>query len=121
MKMVYPEKASVIRTKFLPFADCCWISSTNLVAVGFDCNPMLFTVKGNTLEFTGKCDEAEKATGGGQLSGRAMFQAMDRMGTGQSSETLKTMHKVIIFLGRTIKRVMFCRNGDKDPNFCIWI
>jgi len=87
------EKASVIRTKFLPFADCCWISSTNLVAVGFDCNPMLFTVKGNTLEFTGKCDEAEKATGGGQLSGRAMFQAMDRMGTGQSSETLKTMHK----------------------------
>jgi len=87
------EQPSITRTKFLPFCDCSWISDNSMVAVGFDCNPMIFSLSGNELVFNTKCDEAEAGAKGGQLSGRAMFQAMDRMATSQSSETLKTRHK----------------------------
>jgi len=87
------EKGVVNRTKFLPFTDCAWISPNSVVAVGFDCNPMIFTLGANGFDFSGKCDDAEKEGKGNQLSGRAMFQAMDRMATSKSSETLKTKHK----------------------------
>lgn len=87
------DQPSIIRTKFLPFSDCCWISDSSIVAVGFDCNPMIFSLKDNAFQFNTKCDEAEKGSKTGQLSGRAMFQAMDRMATSQSAETLKTLHK----------------------------
>jgi len=87
------EQPITTRTKFLPFSDCSWISEDSIVAVGFDCNPMIFTVGANGLEFKSKCDEAEKAGNSGQLSGRAMFQAMDRMATTKQSEALKTKHK----------------------------
>ena len=54
---------------------------------------MIFSLKDNAFQFNTKCDEAEKGSKTGQLSGRAMFQAMDRMATSQSAETLKTLHK----------------------------
>lgn len=87
------EEATVTRTQFLPFTDCAWVSDNAVVAVGFDCNPMMFSLNGNQLVFTNKCDDAGKMNQGSQLSGRAMFQAMDRMATSQASETLKTKHK----------------------------
>lgn len=87
------EQPSVLRTTYLPFSDCCWISDNSIVAVGFDCNPMIFSLNGEEFQFNTKCDEADKGGKGGQLSGRAMFQAMDRMATTQGSETLKTKHK----------------------------
>ena len=54
---------------------------------------MIFSLNGDGFQFNTKCDDANKGSKGGQLSGRAMFQAMDRMATSQSSETLKTRHK----------------------------
>lgn len=87
------EQASVLKTKYLPFSDCTWVSDNSIVAVGFDCNPMIFSLNGTVFQFNTKCDDAEKSGKGAQLSGRAMFQAMDRMATSQSSESLKTRHK----------------------------
>ena len=61
-------------TQFLPFTDCTWVSDNAIVAVGFDCNPMMFSLNGNQLVFTNKCDDGGKMNQGSQLSGRAMFQ-----------------------------------------------
>ncbi|CBY19895.1 unnamed protein product [Oikopleura dioica] len=96
------ESSIVTRSQFLPFTDCTWISANALVAVGFDCNPMVFNLQGDEFVFSNKCDDTEKKSGGSVLSGRAMFQAMDRMATSTSSETIKTKHKnTILSVART--------------------
>ena len=96
------ESSVVTRSQFLPFTDCTWISANALVAVGFDCNPMIFNLQGDEFAFSNKCDDSEKKSGGSVLSGRAMFQAMDRMATSTSSETIKTKHKnTILSVSRT--------------------
>lgn len=96
------DKSIVTRTPMLPFTDCTWISSNSVVAVGFDCNPMVFNLKGDQFVFSNKCDDSEKQSGGSVLSGRAMFQAMDRMNTVTSSQTINTKHKnTILSVART--------------------
>lgn len=96
------ESSIVTRSQFLPFTDCTWISANALVAVGFDCNPMVFNLQSDEFVFSNKCDDTEKKSGGSVLSGRAMFQAMDRMATSTSSETIKTKHKnTILSVART--------------------
>lgn len=87
------EEASTIRTSHLPFTSMEWLNDGVLVAVGFDCNPILFKYENQTLTEIGKVDQNESSTGGSKLSGRKMWEAMDSKAQNTSHVQIKTRHK----------------------------
>lgn len=78
-----------LRTRYLPFLSCVWVSSSSLVAAGHDCCPMLFkftTSASNTqpvLKFTGRLDRSQKKEVGGQSAMRK-FQDLDARADSES-------------------------------------
>lgn len=82
-----------IRTEFLPFLTCIWVSEASIVAAGYDCCPMLFSSVGNTVSFGGKLDVSEKKATGG-LSAMKKFQSLDRQARTEVNDTsLSSIHQ----------------------------
>ena len=73
------SSSKVTRTPYLPFTAGFWTSATTFVAVGFDCNPIMFRLGPNGFEFVDKCD---KADGSGVVkTSRNMWQQLDSKGS----------------------------------------
>jgi len=85
---------SVIRTDFLPFLSCLWISENALVAAGHGCCPMLFGVDDNgRIQYSGKLDALQKKESSG-VSAMKKFQSLDRNARTESNDTsLQTLHQ----------------------------
>nr|SVE75107.1 EOG090X05RK [Daphnia dolichocephala] len=85
---------SVVRTDFLPFLSCLWVSENRLVAAGHGCCPMLFEVDGmGKLHFAGKLDASLKKESSG-VSAMKKFQSLDRQARTETNDTsLGTLHQ----------------------------
>ncbi|XP_064605160.1 actin-related protein 2/3 complex subunit 1A-like [Liolophura sinensis] len=87
-------KLSFVKTEFLPFMGCSWVSENSLVCVGYDCNPMVYSYADNgRLTFVSKLD-IPKEKEGGTVSAMKRFQDLDKKAAVDDSSTdLKTLHK----------------------------
>ena len=103
---------SVIRTDFLPFLACLWVSENSLVAAvshvvsyavekflikfvqGHGCCPMLFGVDANSkIQFVNKLDASQKKEASG-ITAMKKFQSLDRQARTESNDTsLQTLHQ----------------------------
>nr|CAG4644775.1 EOG090X05RK [Leptodora kindtii] len=85
---------SVIRTDFLPFLSCLWVSENSIVASGYGCCPMLFSMDDNNrIYFAGKLDAAQKKESSG-ISAMKKFQSLDRQARTETNDTsLDTLHQ----------------------------
>jgi len=82
-----------VKTEYLPFVSCVWISESSLIVAGHGCMPMLFLHDGN-LTFVSKLDENKEA-GDQKISAMMHFRSLDKKGTTQdnNSTTLNTTHQ----------------------------
>lgn len=69
-----------LKTRYLPFLSCVWVSQASIVAAGHDCCPMLFNYQsaGNqpVLKFVGRLDRSQKKEQDGQSAMRK-FRDLD--------------------------------------------
>lgn len=83
-----------LRTQFLPFLSCIWITNNSLVVAGYSCIPILYnlTTDGN-LVFGAKLDTSQKKQSGG-LSAMNIFQSLDKRSTSEANDTkLDSIHQ----------------------------
>ncbi|XP_077980814.1 actin-related protein 2/3 complex subunit 1A-B-like [Glandiceps talaboti] len=120
------KTVSVVKTEFLPFLACSWITENNLVVVGHDCNPLLFCNDGKeNTKFVKKLDAAggEKETG--KISAMDLFKGMDKKGTTDTSGTKQntvhqnTITEISIYAGNKASASKFCTSGV-DGKLVIW-
>lgn len=70
-----------LKTRYLPFLSCVWVSQASLVAAGHDCCPMLFNYQCQAsnspiLKFIGRLDRSQKKEADGQSAMRK-FRDLD--------------------------------------------
>lgn len=85
---------SKLRTEFLPFLSCTWVTSQSVVAAGHSCIPVLYSLNSNgQLVFTGKLDASQKKELGG-LSAMRMFHSLDKQARSETNDTnLDSIHQ----------------------------
>lgn len=99
---------AVVKTDYLPFMDISWTSDSNLVAVGYDCSPILFTYNGKTVAFKSKVDADSKQSDGKKGGAMAHFKNIDSKATTSDNDTtLNSLHQ------NTITHVTI-HSGSKD-------
>jgi len=115
-----------IRTEYLPFNDCHWISENSLVAAGHDCNPMLFHDTGDSISFGCKLDQAKSGASTGKMSAMERFKQLDKKGTdtAKGAGDLQTKHKnailQVVRYGGDRNAVSQFSTGAKDGNIIVW-
>ncbi|XP_045461757.1 actin-related protein 2/3 complex subunit 1A-A [Harmonia axyridis] len=75
-----------LRTEFLPFMSCTWVSNNSIVAAGHSCVPVLYHHVDNGIVFSAKLDASQKKESGG-LSAMKMFHSLDKQARSESSDT----------------------------------
>lgn len=126
--MADPSKGNIfikLKTEFLPFLSCTWISSKTIVAAGHSCIPILFTLNANgQLVCGGKLDTSQKKESGG-LSAMRMFHSLDKQARSETSDTnLDSLHQnaitcLCIYGGSKAKAVKVSTSG-LDGQLVIW-
>ncbi|KAJ3169893.1 Polycomb protein sop-2 [Geranomyces variabilis] len=82
-----------VPTGGLPLVSMIWTSETSIVAVGHDCTPFLFALRGQKWEVIGKLDQGQKKAAASN-SAFKMFQQMDSRAQQQNNEVeLNTTHQ----------------------------
>lgn len=82
-----------LKTEFLPFLACVWVSPNAIVAAGHSCEPLLYKVDGEKLSFAGKLEQGTRK-GDGELSAMARFRKLDNQARAESFDTvLNTTHQ----------------------------
>ena len=69
----------LLNTKFLPFSDNLWVTPNSIVAVGHDCEPLLFSANNKGVwQFVERLDQApKKAAGAGSSAFNKFRQVCD--------------------------------------------
>jgi actin related protein 2/3 complex subunit 1A/1B len=92
-----PAAVISISTQLLPFADLLWISESEIVCAGYDCEAYRFSGSENGWQLTGSVEKAGAKNGGQQEeeSARNLFRAMDLRGRAGGNEVTKlpTVHQ----------------------------
>nr|CAG4643941.1 EOG090X05RK [Lepidurus arcticus] len=116
---------SVLRTDFLPFLACTWVSEFGVVAAGYACCPMAFSVDESVkVEFAGKLDASQKKEAG-NISAMRKFQSLDRQARTESTDTnLDSIHQnaiigLCIYKGNKSNAERFS-TGGVDGQLVIW-
>lgn len=92
-----------LKTEYLPFLDCIWITNESLVVVGHSCIPLLYSHNGDELKFEMKLDNTQRKESGG-LSAMKKFQSLDRQARIETSDTLlDSIHQNAITCIRSYK------------------
>lgn len=114
-----------LRTEFLPFFSCTWITSKSIVAAGYSCVPIVYKIDDNSnLSFVEKLDASQKKESGG-LSAMRMFHSLDKQARTETADTnLDSIHQnaitcVCIFVGSKEKAVKISTSGS-DGQLVIW-
>ncbi|CAO1332563.1 unnamed protein product [Diamesa serratosioi] len=94
-----------LKTEYLPFLSCVWISPSSFVVAGHSCIPLIYSVdENNKVIFNGKLDQSQKKEAGG-ISAMRHFQSLDRNSRLENSDTfLDYIHQnaissVVIYSG----------------------
>lgn len=90
-----PHAILNISTQVLPFADLLWISESEIVCAGYDCEPFRFSGSASGWSLVGSLDSSAQ---GGQQNQREesalnMFRQMDLRGKTKDDTQLKTVHQ----------------------------
>ena len=93
-----PAAVISISTQLLPFADLLWVSESEIVCAGYDCEAYRFNGSESGWQQTGSVEKAAGAGKGGEQheeSARNMFRAMDLRGRAGGNEVTKlpTVHQ----------------------------
>ena len=72
-----------LKTKFLPFLSCIWISPNVLIAAGHGCAPLLFhhNEDEGEITFADKLEQSKAAESTSKFSARELFASRDKTGT----------------------------------------
>lgn len=82
-----------LRTEFLPFLGCTWITDKSIVAAGHSCVPVVFSYSDGHLQFIAKVDNSLKKEASG-LSAMKKFQSLDKQARTETSDTsLDSIHQ----------------------------
>lgn len=83
-----------LKTEFLPFLCCEWISATSIVVAGHGCVPLIYTVdQSNKIILSGKLDQSQKKE---KENCNAMrhFKSLDRNSRAENTDTsLESIHQ----------------------------
>jgi len=117
-----------VRYRDLPLRDLLFLSEDSIVAVGFDCTPVLFQYSGGVWNFVRKVDgETTMSPKAGQAAGaRAMFQQKVDFGqtSGGVETSLKTKHQNCITnimpFKSTAAGVQQYSTSGIDGNVIVW-
>merc|ERR1719187_104541 len=85
-----------LKTKYLPFLNCVWVSPSALVTAGHGCVPFLFDLESNgQIVFRGKLEKEEVAEDNTKFNARKMFEGMADRGQKSSPRdtVLNTTHQ----------------------------
>lgn len=116
------EEATTVKTSNLPFCDCTWLTEYSIVAVGHDCNPMLFSTddKCSSITFINKLDQSSKNAGAKTMSAMDRFKMMDKKAsTDTQGDDITTKHKNSITQVVNYSKDKFS-TGGMDGNVIIW-
>lgn len=87
------NSVSKLRTEFLPFLDCTWITDKSIAAAGHSCVPVVFSYSNGHLQFVAKVDNSLKKEASG-LSAMKKFQSLDKQARTEISDTsLDSIHQ----------------------------
>ncbi|KAJ6636474.1 Actin-related protein 2/3 complex subunit 1A-A [Pseudolycoriella hygida] len=83
-----------LKTQFLPFLSCYWISSSTIVVAGHSCIPVIYSVDENN-KITMKCKlDAERKKESTSFSAMKIFKTMDRSLCTESDDmNLNSIHQ----------------------------
>uniref|UniRef100_A0A6G1S927 Actin-related protein 2/3 complex subunit n=1 Tax=Aceria tosichella TaxID=561515 RepID=A0A6G1S927_9ACAR len=128
-----------LKTRYLPFLSCVWVSENSIVAAGHDCCPMLFNHQhpnqnGKTeqqqiqpvLKFIGRLDRSQKRTEDGQsamrkfrdLDAKADHSQTNSVSSGDSC--LSTIHQNTIGQIGLYSKSKSVATVGLDGKFVVW-
>jgi actin related protein 2/3 complex, subunit 1A/1B len=114
-----------LKTEYLPFKSCVWISPTSIVASGHSCMPLIYSFDANNkLTLTCKLDQSQKREAGG-ISAMKIFKSLDRNSRTENSDTnLESIHQnaitcVCIYSGDKQHATKLSTSGC-DGQLVIW-
>lgn len=116
-----------LKTEFLPFLDCHWISSTSIVVAGHSCIPIIYSVdQNNKVTMKGKLDQAQKKESTG-VSAMKIFQSLDRNNVRSENDdaNLNSIHQnaiacISIYEGDKKSGVRKISTSGLDGQIVIW-
>jgi len=115
-----------VKSQFLPFTTCCWVTENSLIVAGHDCCPLLFVHddKGQ-LTFMHKLDVPKAKDSSEGLSAMQRFRSLDaNRGSADNANTNKTIHQNTInqierYEG-TNENCTKISTSAVDGQICIW-
>lgn len=115
-----------LKTEFLPFLACQWISLTSIVVAGHSCIPLVYSVdQNNKISLVGKLDQSLKKEATG-VSAMKIFQSLDRnLRTETDDVNLASIHQnaiacICIYDGEKNGTVSRISTSGLDGQLVIW-
>lgn len=81
-----------LKTEFLPFLTCLWVSPSAVVVAGHSCVPLVYSFDGTNIIYNGKLDQSQKREAGG-ISAMRHFQSLDRNSRLDNDTALDYIHQ----------------------------
>jgi actin related protein 2/3 complex subunit 1A/1B len=113
-----------VKSEYLPFLSCTWISPTAVVVAGHSCIPLIYSFDGTNIIFNGKLDESQKREAGG-ISAMRHFINLDRNSRMENTDTtLDCIHQnaisyITIYAGDKGRATKLSSSG-LDGQLVIW-
>lgn len=115
-----------LKTEFLPFLSCLWISAKSVVVAGHSCIPIIYSVdEQNKISLTEKLDQSLKKESTG-ISAMKIFQSLDRnLRTENDDANLQSVHQnaiacICVYEGDKSKVVRKISTSGLDGQLVIW-
>ncbi|XP_037287171.2 actin-related protein 2/3 complex, subunit 1A isoform X1 [Rhipicephalus microplus] len=118
------QAITFVRTRYLPFLSCLWISPTRLLVSGYDCCPMVYEYSKDQITFVDKLDKSQRKEVDG-VSAMRKFLNMDKHAMESRGDTLlDTAHQNAITLvtlvqGKRDSASRVCSQG-MDGRLILW-
>lgn len=95
------EKVVTVRTQYLPFLSCLFVTENSLIVAGHDCAPLVYSHDDNDhLTFMETLDKGKQEKAASTFSAMAKFKGLDQRAEEKSTGTeLKTVHQNAIRCG----------------------
>lgn len=90
------HRMATLKTQFLPFGTCTWVTEANIVCAGHDCVPMLFGHDdAGAIAFLAKLEDTNKGQTTQKFSALKHFRALDSRATTQedNNTVLGSLHQ----------------------------
>lgn len=114
-----------LKTEYLPFMGCTWITNNSLIVAGHSCIPLLYYVdRDGQIQFSARLDNTLRKEAGG-LSAMKKFQSLDRQARIETNDTnLDSFHQnaitsLFLYEGTKADATKFSTSG-LDGQLVIW-